>query len=190
MSVVAAVPTSARYRRFSSSARKLLSTRPLSRKSWATPVNTPRVLASPCLMFLKRGPKSIGTSTTRNPVSAKKPGQRSTSSQLTKAGQLLGRDAAGADGPPQLVGPVAVAAAGDGQAKLRRQGPQLLDAAGTKTWIGDFQGAEAKDAKLRHTLFSAIIGRVRPGRNAARAADEGDGFGDRQAHLGHGHAPA
>src|SRR5262249_13075097 len=59
ISVVAVVPTSARYKSFSSLVRKSLSTRPLSRKSWATPVKTLRVFARPCLILLKKS---------RNPI--------------------------------------------------------------------------------------------------------------------------
>src|SRR5262245_27722567 len=135
------------------------------------PEKTPRVLASPVLNFSYKARKTM-----------------TTSNSLAKLLELSGGNGAGADAAPAR--PMAITAGGRRQAQSLRPAAQLQAARAANIGILDLDGAQTQVAQLGQMLQSAIIRRVRPCRNAARVAHQGERLSHRQPFLRHGHVAA
>src|SRR5207245_2905653 len=84
----------------------------------------------------------------------------------------------------------AIAAPRDRQAGLARERAEFPNATGAETRIHRLQRSQAPRAKCLEGISLAIIGGVRPARNAARPADERQRLLNRKAELGQGDAAA
>src|SRR5262249_3998226 len=83
-------------------------------------------------------------------------------------------DAACADRSVQRFGAMTIAAARDGQAEFSCPVPQLAGPGSSQGWILDFHCIQAQIAQGDQSLPTAMIGRVRPARNAAGTSYQSD----------------
>ena len=157
-----------------SSLRNSRSTRPLRRNSEATPVKTVRVLARPCLILSKR-PRNTICSPQRPAICR----SRSTPPRLSR----MRRPCGGRSGPWQSLPPVM--ARRKRAARSRRAFSASHDSPGIPP-----QARETQSTEFSQHSLTAIIRRVRPGRNAARTADQGHGLLRRYTVLWHRNAAA